>query len=47
VHVDDEASVPLVRAALIDPDDDMAQGDLEDAELLWYATQEIDQLLAG
>lgn len=47
VHVDDEASVPLVRAALIDPDDEMAQGDLEDADLLWFATQEIDQLLAG
>lgn len=47
VHVDDAASVPLVRAVLVDPDDEMAQGDLEDADLLWYATQEIDQLLAG
>jgi len=47
VHVDDAASVPLVRAVLVDPDDEMAQGDLEDAELLWYATQEIDQLLGA
>lgn len=47
VHVDDEASVPLVRAALIEPDDEMVAGDLEDAELLWYATQEIDQLLGN
>jgi hypothetical protein len=45
VHVDDESTVPLVRAALVDPDDEMAAGDLEDAELLWYATQELDELL--
>jgi hypothetical protein len=45
VHVDDESSVPLVRAALVDPDDDMVQGDLDDVDLLWYATQEIDQLV--
>ena len=46
VHVDDESSVPLVRAALVDPDDEMVQGDLEDVDLLWYATQEIDQLVS-
>ncbi len=45
VHVDGEDAVPLVRAVLVDPADEMAQGDLEDADLLWYATQEIDQLL--
>jgi hypothetical protein len=45
VHVDSEDAVPLVRAVLVDPDDDMAQGDLLDADLLWYATQELDQLL--
>lgn len=45
VHVDDESAVPQVRAALIDPDDEDAAGDLEDHELLWYATQEIDQLV--
>jgi hypothetical protein len=45
VHVDDLAAVPLVRAVLVDPDDEMAEGDLEDADLLWYATQEIEQLL--
>lgn len=45
VHVDDEQSVPLVRAVLVEPDDEMAQGDLEDAELLWYATQEVADLL--
>jgi hypothetical protein len=47
VHVDGEDAVPLVRAALVEPEDEMAQGDLEDADLLWYATQELDQLLAG
>lgn len=45
VHVDDVAAVPQVRAALIDPDDEDVAGDLEDQELLWYATQEIDQLV--
>ena len=45
VHVDDADSVPLVRAVLINPDDEMADGDLEDADLLWFATQELDQLL--
>jgi hypothetical protein len=45
VHVDDLGAVPLVRAALVDPEDEMVQGDLEDVDLLWYATQEIDQLL--
>jgi hypothetical protein len=45
VHVDDEASVPLVRAALVDPDDELVQGDLDDVDLLWYASQEIDQLV--
>jgi hypothetical protein len=47
VHVDDEASVPLVRAALVDPEDEMVQGDLDDVDLLWYATQEIDQLVGN
>jgi hypothetical protein len=47
IHVDDLATVPLVRAALIEPDDEMVQGDLEDADLLWYATQELDELLSS
>jgi uncharacterized protein DUF6912 len=45
VHVDDVDTVPLVRAALVDPDDETVQDDLESVDLLWYATQEIDQLL--
>lgn len=45
VHVDGEQAVPLVRAALVEPEDEMVQGDLEDADLLWYATQELDQLV--
>ncbi len=47
VHVDEPESVPLVRAVLIDPEDEDAAGDLEDAHLLWYATQEIDELTAS
>jgi hypothetical protein len=46
IHIDDLAVVPLVRAALIDPGDEMVQGDLDDADLLWFATQELDDLLA-
>src|ERR1700712_375282 len=46
VHVDEPESVPLVRAVLIDPEDEDALGDLEDAHLLWYATQEIEELAA-
>jgi hypothetical protein len=46
VHVDEPESVALVRAALIDPEDTDALGELEDAHLLWYATQEIDELVA-
>jgi hypothetical protein len=45
VHVDDVEAVPLVRAVLVDPGDEMALGNLEDLDLLWYATQEIDQLV--
>ncbi|HSP36849.1 MAG TPA: hypothetical protein VLR26_03765 [Frankiaceae bacterium] len=45
VHVDDVSTVPLVRAALVDPEDETVQDDLEGVDLLWYATQEIDQLL--
>jgi glycine/D-amino acid oxidase-like deaminating enzyme len=45
VHVDDATAVPLVRAALVDPDDQTVQADLEDRDLLWYATQELDTLL--
>jgi hypothetical protein len=47
VHVDEPESLPLVRAVLIDPEDEDALGDLEDAHLLWYATQEIDELAAS
>jgi hypothetical protein len=46
VHIDDASTTPLVRAALIEPDDEQVQADLEDVDLLWYATQEIGDLLA-
>lgn len=45
VHVDDAGAAPLVRAALVDPDDEMVQADLEDRDLLWYATQELETLI--
>jgi hypothetical protein len=45
VHVDDLSAVPLVRAALVTPDDEMVQGDLDDVDLLWYATQELADLV--
>jgi hypothetical protein len=47
VHVDDAAATDAVRAAVLDPADEFAAEEAADHELLWYATQEIDDLLAG
>jgi hypothetical protein len=44
VHVDHPAAKPLVRAALEQPDDEVVHEDLEDVDLLWYATQELEGL---
>ncbi len=46
VHVDDEGAAEAVRAAALAPADDFAAEEAADHELLWYATQEVDQLLA-
>ena len=46
LHVDDARAESDVAAAVADPDDDFAAGGAADHELLWYATQEIDALLA-
>ena len=45
VHVDDSATSPLVTEALEHPDDESAQSALEDVDLLWFATQEVEDLL--
>jgi len=45
VHVDDPAASPVVTAALGRPDDASAQSSLEDLDLLWFATQEVEDLL--
>lgn len=45
VHVDDPGTSPLVTAALEHPDDESAQSALEDVDLLWFATQEVEDLL--
>ncbi len=46
VHVDDGGAVPAVAAAALDPSDGFAMEEATDHELLWYATQEVDDLLA-
>jgi hypothetical protein len=46
VHVDDGAAEGAVAAALEEPDDDFVAGEVADHELLWYATQELDELVA-
>jgi hypothetical protein len=46
VHVDGGDALAAVSRAVADPDDEFAAGEAEDHELLWYASQEIDQLLA-
>jgi hypothetical protein len=47
VHVDDESAAPAVQAAAVDPSDEFAAEEAADHELLWYATQEVDELLQG
>jgi hypothetical protein len=45
IHVDGEDAAPAVTAALAQPDDEFAAEDAADHELLWYATQELEDLL--
>jgi hypothetical protein len=45
VHVDDESADGAVRTAALDPSDELAAEEAADHELLWYATQEVDELL--
>jgi hypothetical protein len=45
VHVDDEGAAEAVRAAALAPSDEFAVEEAADHELLWYATQEVDQLI--
>ena len=45
VHVDDPSAMEAVGTAALEPDDDFAMGEAADHELLWYATQEVDELL--
>jgi hypothetical protein len=45
IHVDGEDAMAAVTAALAQPDDEFAAGDAADHELLWYATQELEDLL--
>jgi hypothetical protein len=44
-HVDDESAVAAVTAAVAAPDDEWAAEEAADHELLWYATQELEELL--
>jgi hypothetical protein len=45
VHVDGESAAEAVRAAALAPADESAAEEAADYELLWYATQEVEQLL--
>jgi hypothetical protein len=45
VHVDHEDAIPAVTESALDPDDDFAAGEAADHELLWYATQELDDVV--
>jgi hypothetical protein len=45
VHVDHDDAVAAVTAAAADLDDEFAAEEAADHELLWYATQELDQLV--
>ena len=45
VHVDHEDAVPAVTESAKDPQDDFAAGEAADHELLWYATQELDEVV--
>jgi hypothetical protein len=46
-HVDGDEAVADVSAAAATPDDELAAEQAADHELLWYATQELEELLAG
>jgi hypothetical protein len=45
VHVDDPGATDAIAAAALDPSDEFAMEEAADHGLLWYATQEVDQLL--
>ena len=45
VHVDGTEAIEAVKAAIADPEDDFVAGEVADHELLWYATQELAELL--
>jgi len=45
-HVDGAEAVAAVSAAAASPDDDWAADEASDHELLWYATQEIEDAIA-
>jgi hypothetical protein len=47
VHLDDESAATAVQTAALDPADEFAAEEAADHELLWYATQEVDELLRG
>src|SRR5205807_401644 len=47
VHVDDVEAEPAVRAAGADPESEPLLQALEEHDLLWWATQELDALLAA
>ncbi len=47
IHVDGEDAVAAVTAALAAPTDEFAAEEAADHELLWYATQEIEDLLTS
>jgi hypothetical protein len=46
-HIDDEAAMADVAAAAARPQDELAAEEAADHELLWYATQELEDLLAS
>ena len=45
VHIDHQDAVAAVTESANDPDDDFAAGEAADHELLWYATQELDEVV--
>lgn len=47
IHVDDADAVAAVTVAAQHPHDELAAEEAADFELLWYATQELEQLLSS
>ncbi len=47
VHLDHEDAIAAVTESALDPDDEFAAGEAGDHELLWYATQELDDVVRG